>query len=247
MKRFCALLSGGKDSNYALYRALEEGMEPACILIVYSERSDSWMFHTVAISMAVLQARAMGLGDLVVEARVSGVKEAEVEELGRALERAKRETGFNVITVGALASTYQRRRIERIASRVEAEIYAPAWRVDHEYYMRHLVSIGFKIAVTRISTMGLPLSMLGSVLTLSDVDEIVRRSRAYGFHPAFEGGEAETLVLDAPHYKQSLHVDAEPVVLSDYEGELRIIDARLTAKGGWGVRLRVAPRRLRGS
>jgi len=247
LKRFCALLSGGKDSNYALYRALEEGMEPACILVVHSERSDSWMFHTIATELAVLQAEAMGLGGLVRMVKVSGVKEAEVEELGRELWRARGETGFNVITVGALASVYQRRRIERLASRLGVEVYAPAWGVDHEYYMRHLVSIGFRIVVTRISTMGLPAGLLGRLLTLREVDEIIWRSRRYGFHPAFEGGEAETLVVDAPHYRRALRVEAEPVRLSDYEAELRVVGARLTDKGRGGVVLTASARRLRGS
>ncbi len=242
MKRFCALLSGGKDSNYALYRALLEGMEPACILVVSSERSDSWMFHTIATELAVLQAEAMGLGGLVRRARVSGVKEVEVEELAGELRRARDETGFDVIVVGALASRYQRRRVEAIAERLGVSIYAPAWMVDHEYYMRHLVSIGFKITVTRISTMGLPLRLLGKTLTLSDVDEIIARSRRYGFHPAFEGGEAETLVLDAPHYKKALLVEAEPVRLSEYEAELRILNARLVSKGLGGVTLRASAR-----
>ncbi len=242
MMRFCALLSGGKDSNYALYRALQEGMEPACILVVSSERSDSWMFHTIATELAVLQAEAVGLGGLVRMARVSGVKEAEVEELAGELRRAREETGFNVIVVGALASRYQRRRVERIAEKLGVRVYAPAWMVDHEYYMKHLVSIGFKIAITRISTMGLPLGFLGKTLTLSDVEEIIARSRRYGFHPAFEGGEAETLVIDAPHYKKSLLVEAEPVRLSDYEAELRILEARLTRKGTGRVVLKASAR-----
>ncbi len=237
MKRFCALLSGGKDSNYALYRALEEGFEPSCILVVTSRRRDSWMFHTIATGLATLQVEAMGLSNVLVKAEVSGIKEAEVGELHDALKHAQELRGFNVIVVGALASTYQRQRIEKIAEALGVEIYAPAWGVDHEYYLRHLVSIGFRIIITRVSTMGLPLRFLGKILTMHDVDEIIARSRRFGFHPAFEGGEAETLVIDAPHYKKALLVEAEPVVYSEYEAELLISGASLVEKGRGGVRL----------
>jgi len=235
--RFCSLLSGGKDSNYALYRALLNRWEPACILIVESERKDSWMFHTIATGMAKLQAEAMGLGDKVRVVKVSGVKEREVEELARALESLHRSVGFDIITVGALASSYQRRRIEGVAERLGVEIYAPAWMVDHEYYMKHLVSTGFKIVIARISTMGLPHSLLGKVLSLEDVEEIVRRSRIHGFHPAFEGGEAETLVIDAPHYRKSILIEAKTAILSPYESELVILGAALVPKGRGGVRV----------
>ena len=237
VKRFCSLLSGGKDSNYALYRALLNRWQPTCILIVESERKDSWMFHTIATNMAKLQAEAMGLGDKVHVIKVSGVKEREVEELAKALEGLHHSVGFDVITVGALASMYQRKRIEGIAGGLGVDIYAPAWMVDHEYYMKHLVSIGFKIVIIRISTMGLPHRLLGKILTLKDIEEVVKLSRVHGFHPAFEGGEAETLVIDAPHYHKSLLIEAKTARLGPYESELVILSAALVSKGSGGVKL----------
>ncbi|MCE4628142.1 MAG: diphthine--ammonia ligase [Desulfurococcales archaeon] len=228
MPRFCALLSGGKDSNYALYRALREGYEPACILVVRSERPDSWMFHTPHVDLALLQAEAMGLREKVVSARVSGVKEREVEELYYALRRAHEEIGFDVIVVGALASRYQYERIKRIADSLGVSVFAPAWQADPEEYMRRIVSEGIRFIIIKISVMGLPPRLLGVPIVGERLEEVLSLARKYGFHPAFEGGEAETLVYDAPHYRARLCLEAERRTIAMYEHALSIRRAWLS-------------------
>ncbi len=235
--RVCSLLSGGKDSNYALYRALREGHEPVCILVARPRARDSWMFHVPNVELALLQAEAMGLRHIARMVEVSGVKEREVEELWRALERLHGEVGFEMITVGALASRYQYKRIERIARALGVEVYAPAWLMDQEEYLRRLVDEGIRFVITRISTMGLPHKLLGAPIGPVEVEVIIEAARRYGFNPAFEGGEAETLVVDAPHYRARLGLKATPRVLGDFEAELVIEDAWLE----WKERLASSP------
>lgn len=230
MKRFCSLLSGGKDSNYALYTALKSGMKPSCILVVTPARNDSWMFHTPYTSLAELQVESMGLREYLVRLTVSGRKEEEVDELEDALVSLWEERGFDTIVVGALASRYQYTRIKRIADRIGAQIFAPAWQADPEEYMRRLVGEGLKFILIRISVMGLPQSLLGRPIGPGEVEEIIRLSRKYGFHPAFEGGEAETLVYDAPHYSRKLCIEAERIREAPYTYTLNIKNVRLAGK-----------------
>lgn len=229
--RVCSLLSGGKDSNFALYTAILRGYEVSCIIVVHPSRSDSWMFHAVNTGLAVLQAKAMNMEDRVVEVRVSGVREREVAELEAALRRVKESLDFDAIAMGALASLYQRRRIEAIASRLGVEVYAPYWGADPEEYMRLLARSGMEFVITRISTMGLSPGLLARPIREAEVEEIIRSSRASGFHPAFEGGEAETLVVDAPHYHRRLCLEGRAVRLGPYEYELRVSRAWLGPKG----------------
>ncbi len=229
-RRLCGLVSGGKDSNYAFYTAIREGARPVCILAVEPERQDSWMFHVPHVRLVVYQARAMGLEDILIVRRVSGIKEREVEELARILEEVRGETGFEALSVGVLASRYQERRIRAIAERLGVEVWAPAWDADPEEYMRLLVREGFRFIITRISVMGLPPRLLGRVIGEEEVEEIIRLSRKYGFHAAFEGGEAETLVVDAPHYRSRLRVHGRPVRLGPYEWELAVDRVELEPK-----------------
>lgn len=229
--RFCALLSGGKDSNYALYSALREGWALECIVIVHPRRSDSWMFHSIATRIALLQAEAMGYLDKTYSFEVSGVKDVEVRELEEALRGLKGKLEFNTIVAGVLASKYQKSILESIASKLKVELYTPNWGLNQEDYMRRIVREGFKFIIVSITTMGLPPSLLGRPIGEAEVEEIIRLSRRYGFNPAFEGGEAETLVYEAPHYSKTICIRGRGVKVREFEYMLEIEEARLGARG----------------
>jgi len=229
-KRVCGLISGGKDSNYAFYKALQEGYKPACILSISPLRSDSWMFHTPYTNLVKLQAEAMGFENLYYEFKVSGVKEAEVVELYNILKNLKIKTNFNIISVGAIASRYQYKRISTIAEKLGVEIYAPQWLKDPKEYMLQLINEKFKFILIQISVYGLPPTYLGKIIDIEDVKNIIELSKKYGFNPAFEGGEAETLVVDAPHFHKKIKVFGEPVKLGPYEWIYKINNVYLENK-----------------
>ncbi len=228
--RICALLSGGKDSNYALYKALKEGAEISCIVVVHPREEDSWMFHSINTSIAVLQAEAMGFNDRVYNVTVSGIKEKEVEELEIALAEIKRIKDYDTIVTGVISSKYQMERFKRIASKLRVNIYAPNWGLDQENYLRTLVREGFKFVLTSITVMGLPPELLGKPIGFKEVEEIIRLSRIYHFNPALEGGEAETLVYDAPHYKKTICFKGEKIRVREFEYKLIVKKAWLGAK-----------------
>ncbi|MGC9071566.1 MAG: diphthine--ammonia ligase [Acidilobus sp.] len=231
MRRFCSLLSGGKDSTYALSRALEEGLEPSCIATVLPVRADSWMFHRPFVELVPLQLESMDLSDRLFKIEVSGLKEKEVEELSQALARAEQMFGFDTLVVGGIASRYQFNRFKRIADELGLELYDPQWGSDPEEYMRGLVKYGIVFVITQITTAGLPPRLLGVPVSSSEqVDEILVLARKYGFHPAFEGGEAETFVIKAPRYRHGICLEARRVRSSEFEWRLEPMSAELCGR-----------------
>uniref|UniRef100_A0A7C2VM79 Diphthine--ammonia ligase n=1 Tax=Ignisphaera aggregans TaxID=334771 RepID=A0A7C2VM79_9CREN len=230
--KFCALLSGGKDSNYALYRALKEGHTLACVVIVKPIRDDSWLFHAVYPEIALLQAEAMGLEkEKVFLFEVSGEKETEVSELENYMVKLRKEIDFDTILCGAISSRYQLTRFEKIAGRLGVKVYSPLWGIDQEKYMKQLVEEGFVFVITKIMSMGLPPDFLAKPIDLIHVEKIINLSRLYGFNPAFEGGEAETLVVEAPHYRYSICIEGVRESLTEFEHVFKISKYWLGEKG----------------
>ncbi|MEM4694599.1 MAG: diphthine--ammonia ligase [Ignisphaera sp.] len=229
--RICALLSGGKDSNYALYRALQEGLDIGCIIVVKSARNDSWLFHTVYPELAVLQAEAMGLRDRVYIVEVSGEKDKEFIEFKEALSKLKSTVDFDGLLCGAIASQYQLSRFKKVSEALGLELYAPLWGIDQVEYMRKLVEEGFVFIISKISTMGLPRAFLGVPVDKSIVEKIIVLAQKYGFNPSFEGGEAETLVVTAPHYVNDICIEGSRNSLSEFEHIIEIHRYWLGKKG----------------
>jgi uncharacterized protein (TIGR00290 family) len=85
--------------------------------------------------------------------------------------------------------------------------------------------------IAAVSTAGLGSEWVGRCLDRGSVDELLRFSERWGFDPAGEGGEYETLVLDAPIYRMPLSVEYTLVWLGD-RGHIKISRAMLVEKTG---------------
>lgn len=202
--RVCVMYSGGKDSTYALHWAILHGFRVECLGTILPKRLDSMLFHYPAVELTMLQAKSMGFRHVKLES-----SDNEYNSLLELFEVFKK-LGVDGVVVGVLLSDYQRLKFSMAAEETNLKIYTPLWRKDQEEYMRSLVREGFKFIIVSIQAYGIPEKFLGRILTSRDVEEIIKLARTYGFNPSFEGGEAETLVVDAPLFRYKLRVYGTP-------------------------------------
>lgn len=196
-RKLAALTSGGKDSNAALYRMRRRNNEISCLITLRSENKHSYMFDSKKEKSDIeKQAEELGIPLLVQETK--GEKEKELTDLEEAMVRAKEEYEVEGVIAGALASTYQRDRVEKIAEKVGLKVFAPLWQEDQERYMQWLIREGFEVEITSVAARGLDESWEGRILDKNSVDELIDLSREYGFNAAGEGGEYETKVVGFP-------------------------------------------------
>jgi ABC transporter with metal-binding/Fe-S-binding domain ATP-binding protein len=197
-----ALLSGGKDSVAAIEVAQGHGWEIVAALTMVPAEDDAWMFHTP--NLAAVRGVAQCLGIPLIEAPCRNGKDEEVEDLEAALRAAYMALRFDGIVSGALASEYQRTRIDRIGHRIGVPTFAPLWHKDSATHVRQLLST-YDVRFARTAAEGVPSKWAGQRMTEEHVTAMLNHQAKP--HVAGEGGEYETLVLDAPHYKRRLVVD----------------------------------------
>ncbi|MEZ0318683.1 MAG: diphthine--ammonia ligase [Pyrobaculum sp.] len=202
--RVAVLYTGGKDSHYALLKALEAGLVPSCLVTAVPRNPESYMFHTVNIKWSLLHGEAMGVRHYVVE--VSGEKEREVEELAQQLAKIRERCPFDGLVTGAVASRYQKDRIDAVAARLGVAHLAPNWGRDQEELLREEAGT-MRFIITAAMAMGLGPQHLGKVVTPTVAEELITLSRKYGFSPVGEGGEYETYVIESPLF--SIEVEGE--------------------------------------
>lgn len=196
-KKLAALTSGGKDSNAALYRVGRRNNEISCLVNLRSENKESYMFDSKKDRFEIeRQAEELGIPLLVQE--TEGVKEEELEDLRKGLRKASDDYDVEGVVAGAIASTYQRDRVEKVAEQLGLKVFAPLWQENQERYMRWLVREGFKVEITSVAARGLDRTWEGKVLDEDLVEELIELSREYGFNAAGEGGEYETRVVNFP-------------------------------------------------
>ncbi|MBW2981838.1 diphthine--ammonia ligase [Candidatus Woesearchaeota archaeon] len=224
-----ALISSGKDSVYAMYKMIKQGYKIACLISIKSINPDSFMFHTSGIEMVKLQSESFNIP--LIEQTTKGEKEIELEDLKKAVERAKKKYNIKGITTGALFSNYQRERIEKIADELGLKVFSPLWHMNQETLLREILNNGFKFIITKIAAEGLDKSWLGKEITEKDIDKLVQLNKKIGFNIAFEGGEAETLMISGPIFNKKIKIEkSELKIESKIVGELLIKKVKLAEK-----------------
>lgn len=199
-----SLLSGGKDSVAATHVVKQHGWDVvgACSLVVTGD--DSQMFHRPNARWAPLVAEAMGLP--LFRGETQGEPEKELDDLEHLLDAAKTATGAEGVVSGAIASEYQRTRIERIGHRLGLKTFTPLWHKDRRAYVRSLLAGGFHVMMVAAATEGLGQGWLGRTFTSRALDDLERQSLRFRFDLAGEGGEYETLVTDGPGFQRPIEI-----------------------------------------
>jgi len=204
------LFSGGKDSCFSLFCALERAWSP--ILVTMRPAEYSMMFHHPNIEWTKLQAEAMGLPQIF-------VKPNEGQEELDALENALSELNIDGIFTGAIDSDYQKQRIDAIGESLGIPAYSPLWRKKEPMYSEVLQY--FETYIIAVSAEGLGPELLGTKFQLQKQPRI---------HPFFEGGEGETFVTDAPFFQKRIIIDKWEKSWDGVRGVAKIASAHLAPK-----------------
>lgn len=225
--KVAVLFSGGKDSTMACYAAIQDGHDVEYLVSLISDNPSSYMFHVPNIHIAELSAEALGINFL--EKITKGVKEEELQDLALILDELKKK-GIEAIYSGALHSVYQKSRIDTICKKLGLKSCAPLWHRDPEEYMREIIDLGFDVIIISVSAEGLDESWLGKKINEDVLQDIIDLNKKYGIHLAFEGGEAETLVLDGPIFKKRIKIIKAETVWDRDSGNFLIKEAILEEK-----------------
>jgi len=223
------LFSSGKDSNYALYLMKRQKYDISCLITLRSKNPDSYMFHTPAIDLAELQAKSLDIPLMISETK--GEEEKELDDLKTAIKNAKTQFGIEGIVTGALYSTYQRDRIEKICDKLGLKTFSPLWHIDQEEEMRQLLELGFKFMMTSVAAEGFDKSWIGKIISSKDIDRLSALNKKIGINIAGEGGEYESLVVDSPIYSKRIVIkDKEIVAESTNTARMTVKKASLWKK-----------------
>ena len=214
------LFSGGKDSTMATYLAKKQGHEITCLITIYSENPDSYMFHTPSIFKTKKQAEVMGIPLLTGE--TNGIKEEELKDLEKAIKAAIKKYQIEGIVTGALHSDYQASRIQKICDRLKLECINPLWHKDEFQYLRDIINNKFKVVIIGVSAYPLGASWLGRVIDEKFIEDVTKLHEKYKIHVAGEGGEFETFVLECPLFERPLKVTGADFTGEDHSWKMEV-------------------------
>lgn len=221
------LFSGGKDSTLALHYALKYS-DVKCLISIISKNPESYMFHTPNIKLVERQAEAIGL-PIIIE-RTKGEKEIELKDLEKAIKKAVKLYRIGGIVTGAIESVYQASRIQGICNNLGIECFNPLWQRNQFELLDEILKLRFDVMIIGVFAEGMG-GFLGKRIDKEFLEEIKKAYERFKINPAGEGGEFESLVLDAPFFRKRLEI-LKSHINKDKQGGmvLEIDEARLIKK-----------------
>ena len=222
--KLAALVSGGKDSVLALYKAQQMGHEVKVLATMVPKRSDSYMFHYPNLHLTDYLAEALEIP--LVKAETSGIKEKELDDLKKLLESLDVE---GVVT-GAIASVYQKQRIDKLCKEICLKPLAPLWKQNPLDIMNELLDLKFKVILVGVSAYGLDQKWLGREITPETLQKLVELNKEFQISLVGEGGEYESLVLDGPIFKKRIEIVESEINYENNSGVFVIKKAKLIEK-----------------
>ncbi|XP_072967523.1 diphthine--ammonia ligase isoform X1 [Typha angustifolia] len=213
-----ALVSGGKDSCFAMMRCIDYGHEIVALANLMPaddsvDELDSYMYQTVGHQIIASYAECMGLP--LFRRRIQGCSRDqrlnyattpgdEVEDMFILLNEVKQQIpSITAVCSGAIASDYQRLRVESVCSRLGLVSLAYLWKRDQTFLLSEMIRRGIVAIIVKVAAMGLrPSEHIGRELT--DLQfPLLELKELYGINVCGEGGEYETLTLDCPLFSNA--------------------------------------------
>ncbi len=227
--KLASLYSGGKDSNYAIFEMSQRGYEVACLISIETMNTDSLLFHFPNIRFTSILAEAINLPIRRFQSNSSKLGD-EILALENALVNVRDEFEIQGVVHGGISSNFQKRNFGTICKKLGLTVFSPLWKLDPSKYLHKMIDQKFKIVIVGVSALGLEREWLGTLLDHDNVKKLESLSLRYGFNLNFEGGEAETIVVDCPLYKKKFRIKEGLVKWFGDNGIFEITDYELIDK-----------------
>ena len=224
------LYSGGKDSTFAIQHAKRKGWNIKYLISVKPTRKDCFLFHYATVEQTKDIAKMLEIPHFYVKCKIADpVKEANI--VRGIVERNQKKLKVDAVVLGGTGlQETQLKSIQKALLPLNVEAFAAHAGEEHDLVMEHMLNNGYEILITQIASDGLK-DWLGKKITKENFSQLKKDSVKYGFHIGFEGGYADTLVIDCPIFSKRLVIEDMLITYEDgYCGHVIINRYRMEDK-----------------
>lgn len=216
------LYSGGKDSTYAIDYCKSRGWDVCYLLSVKPSRKDCFLFHFATVEHTPKIAEILGIRHVLLGCDVADPM-LEADIVKKEIEKQQKNDPVDAVVLGGTGlQETQLRSVQNALRPFGIEVFAAHAEHEHEDVFREMVEKGYEILVTQVASDGL-MTWLGKKITKENFGCLAADSRKYGFHIGFEGGYADTLVLDGPIFEKRLEIkEMKKIVDDEYCGHVEL-------------------------
>jgi len=190
--------SSGKDSCYALYKAIKDGYQVKYLFNFISFEYSRVSFHGIKDNLVHLQSEALGIPLI----QKQTTKE-NYEEVFRKTLKELKDLGISQIIRGDIYLQDLYDWVENICNSEGLKVISPLWRKPTEDILMGFVKEGFKAIVTCVDAKKLDKSWVGRII---DEDFIKELKEIKEVDLCGEKGEYHSFVYAGPIFKKRINI-----------------------------------------
>jgi diphthine-ammonia ligase len=210
-----AAWSGGKDSCFACYKAVQKGFDVTHLLTMMADPSKSH-FHTISSEMLAAQSEAVGIPIV----KWTTAPKTYEQEFKKALLAIK-ANGVGGLVTGDVydIALHEEGWMDRVCKEVGLKPVKPLWHIDTQQILRDFIAEGFKATVVRVKTDVLGMEWLGREVDNAFFDDLIEVGTV---DPCGERGEFHSFVTDGPLFKKRIEILEREKIKLNGQGSLMI-------------------------
>ncbi|MBI2651508.1 diphthine--ammonia ligase [Candidatus Woesearchaeota archaeon] len=216
------MFSGGKDSTFAIDKAIKKGWDVRYLISIKPTRTDCYLFHYATVEHTKELAKMLKMPHILESCSVADA-EKEAQIVRNIVEKKQKSNPVNAVVLGGTGlQETQLRSIQNALRPLGIEVFASHAGEEHDLVIDEMLNSGYEIMITQVASDGL-MPWLGKTITKENFTELRKDSVKYKFHIGFEGGYADTLVLDCPLFSKKLKAESFDKIIEDkYSGHIVI-------------------------
>ena len=215
--------SGGKESCFACYKAIQEGFDVSYLLTMMAN-DDRSNFHM--LNPGLLDAQSQAIGIPIVKRKTTS--DTYEQEFKNALRQMKAE-GVEGLVTGDIFEVplHEEGWLDRVCKEVGMKPIKPLWDRNTKQVLSDFINEGFEATVIIVKTAVMGVEWLGRKVDKEFLDDLVRTGT---IDPCGERGEYHTFVTDGPLFKKRIRILETEKTARDGYGYLGIKRYEITAK-----------------
>jgi uncharacterized protein (TIGR00290 family) len=194
---FVSSWSGGKDSCYAMMKAIQSGFVPKVLLNMMNENGEVSRSHGLPLSVLKQQAQKMQLPIEAVPATWGDYEALFVHTL----KALKIKYALQAAVFGDIDLQPHKDWEDKVCEAASITAMLPLWQQDRTVLVQEMIQNGIETMIVSCNPeMGE--RYLGKILT----PELAQELKDKGIDPCGENGEFHTLVIDCPLFSEAIEL-----------------------------------------
>ncbi len=215
--------SGGKDSCFACYRAIQRGYKISHLVNFISEEHKRVSFHGIEARLIKLQSGLAGI-QLVQDETTPDGYEQEFKNTVQGLI----PQGIKGMVFGDLYLEEHKQWVERVCGELGIEAIEPLWKIDTEKTMNDFINEGFEAVVVSSQKKFVGKEWIGRKVNREFLEYLKTKPEV---DICGENGEYHTFVVGGPLFKGEIDITQSQVIERNGYWFLDIKDFRVVNGG----------------